>query len=377
MTGMWVDVTGSLKSVTRVWAVPKTDKILAGVMGSGLWAYTAAGGSWTQLGSIKGSTVSQIVFDPCNGDRFWIAAQGSGGGVYYTEDGGATTKKLGAMSDVTGVSVDFKVSMGQTIIAAKTMPSPWADGAGAVSVSTDGGTTWTDQTAAFTATKATPFGYVYAVDNKTLLASAFKNGTAANYNAEGGIWVTKDGGTTWAQGPWVDGPYCAGFAWCGYSKWNQPWSEAVVEPKTNSIWWINFWQNTIFTSSDNGSTWIDQWGYWDHSAVGGGVPTAIPSKHLPKPDPLASDPMMISIRKRCNSHDNPCPADQKQTGIQYHQHDKNGKGMDWWADFIPSPVGYDQASNTDQLAYDSVAKALFMSAPKSTGKLVWMYAFAN
>lgn len=375
-TGMWVDVTGSLKSVNRIWAVPKTDKILAGVNGSGLFAYTAAGKAWTQLAAVKGSTVSQIVFDPCNGNRFWLAAQGAGGGVYYTEDGGATAKKLGTMSDVTGVSVDFKVTMGQTIIAAKTMPSPWVDGGGAVSVSTDGGTTWNDQTAAFAATKATPFGYVYAIDNKTMLASAFLNGTAKDYNAQGGIWVTKDGGTTWAQGMWVDGPYCAGYGWCNYSTWNQPWSEAVVDTKTNSIWWINFWQNTIFTSSDNGSTWVDNWGYWDHAAVGGGVPTAIPAKDLPK-DPTVSDPGMVTIKKRCNSHATPCGDADKQTGILYHQHDKNGKGMDWWADLIMSPVPYDSASNTDQLAFDSVANALFMSAPKSTGKLVWMYAFPN
>ena len=45
--------------------------------------------------------------------------------------------------------------------------------------------------------------------------------------------------------------------------------------------------------------------------------------------------------------------------------------------FIDSPVPYDSASNTDQLAFDSVANALFMSAPKSTGKFVWMYAFPN
>ena len=106
------------------------------------------------------------------------------------------------------------------------------------------------------------------------------------------------------------------------------------------------------------------------------MPTAIPKKDLPK-DPLASDPGMVTILKRCNSHDNPCPADQKQTGLVYHQHDKNGKGMDWWEKFIDSPVPYDTASNTDQLAFDSVANALFMSAPKSTGKFVWMYAFPN
>ena len=62
MTGQWVDVTELLKASTASGLFPRPTKILAGVNGSELFAYTAAGKTWTQLAGAKGTTVSQVVF---------------------------------------------------------------------------------------------------------------------------------------------------------------------------------------------------------------------------------------------------------------------------------------------------------------------------
>jgi hypothetical protein len=362
--GAWIDVTGALTGAQRVYAVPKQDKILAAVTGKGLWAYTAAGGAWTKLAGTASYSVSQVEFDPCNTDRFWFSASGGGGGVFLTEDGGATVKKLGNSMDVSGFGVDRKVTNGQVLIAGKPMPWPWGDGKTTVYVSKDGGTTWVDKGGALTAAGATPFGYAYAVDDKTLLVSCMTNGSWDGNNSKGGIWVSKDTGDTWAQGKWVDSAYCAGWAWCGYSNWNQPHGPAAVDHK-GAIWWVNEWYNTYFLSKDNGDTWSDEWGSYDHSlAGGGGYPIEVPLASLKtvKTDSLMTDPNIIWLNKKANT-------------VSYAQVGKDGGERIWWADLMPNPADAAIASHDDQLAYDSVANALFLSIAKGAGKYVWMYPF--
>jgi hypothetical protein len=383
--GAWVNVSGTLPSVNRIWSVPNQDKVLATVNAKGIWAYTAAGNAWTQLKGPANNNVSQIVFDPCNGDRFWYSVTGASGGVFYTEDAGASAKKLGTgPADIGGIGVDLKVTNGQTIIASQAMGWPWGDGKAKAWVSKDGGTTWADISPALTAQNGTPFGAAYAVDDKTLLASCMTNGSWDGNNSKGGIWISKDSGETWAQAPWVDSPYCAGWAWCGYSSWNQPLGPALAVAATSEIWWVNAWQNTYFSSKDNGATWVDNWGYWDHSVGGGGQAVAVPKKYVAaiKADPKQPEPSMLWLLHRCNSHSNPCEETNKQSSILYMQKDQNGAGLHWWLPLMDSPIVYDSGTNGDQLAYNSVANALFLSNCSGckgfvAGKpYVWMYPFA-
>ena len=290
-------VTGSLKSVNRIWAVPKTDKILAGVNGSGLLAYTAAGKTWTQLAGTKGTTVSQVVFDPCNGDRFWIAAQGAGGGVllhrrwrrdrqearhherrhrsqrrlqgHHGPDDHRRQDDAFAMGRRSGCGLGFHRRRHHMD---RSEPQPSPRRRPHLSATSTRSTT----------RRCSPARSRMERPRTTMRrAASGSRKTAAPLGRKGRGWTVR-------TAPATPGAVTRSGT--------SPGAKRSSSTKTNSIWWINFWQNTVFTSSDNGSTWIDQWGCWDHSAVGGGVPTAIPKKQLPKPTPPLSDPMMITIK---------------------------------------------------------------------------------
>ncbi len=79
--------------------------------GTGLYASTNGGGSWTHLGLTDSGAIGAIAVDPDDPDRIFVAAAGSlfnpGGdrGVYRSTDGGVTwTRVLAGANDFTGAT---------------------------------------------------------------------------------------------------------------------------------------------------------------------------------------------------------------------------------------------------------------------------------
>jgi hypothetical protein len=148
----WVNATGMLAgmasecgNLTLVAAHPCSELVIAGVAKVGLYATTDSGDSWTKLGSGAGSDSighrpSSIVFDPEHPEIFYeTGIYGAlNDGIYKTDDGGTTLKKLGEIGHLDLVSVDFGDPERKTLLAGvhETKRRLW--------LSNDGGESWND-----------------------------------------------------------------------------------------------------------------------------------------------------------------------------------------------------------------------------------------
>ncbi len=124
--------------------------------GDGMYKSLDAGKSWTHLGLRDGQQIAQIIVDPRNPDRLFVAVLGhpygpnSERGIYRSTDGGASfTKVLGKDENTGGVDVAFAPNDPNTVYGViwEARQGPWENaawnGAGSgLFKSTDGGTTW-------------------------------------------------------------------------------------------------------------------------------------------------------------------------------------------------------------------------------------------
>jgi photosystem II stability/assembly factor-like uncharacterized protein len=123
--------------------------------GDGVYKSRDGGKTWQRMGLERSEHVGKIVIDPRDSDVVYVAAQGplwsSGGdrGLYKTSDGGATWKRVLAISDDTGVTdVVLDPRDPDVLVAAsyQRRRRVWTliDGGpeSAVHKSTDGGATW-------------------------------------------------------------------------------------------------------------------------------------------------------------------------------------------------------------------------------------------
>src|SRR5215213_10124731 len=81
---------------------PDRDMVITSVAQRGLWAETDGASTWTALGQGAGSaTITNrgimVVYDPTNPNTFWEAGIYNGGGIYRTDDNGATFRPLGSI----------------------------------------------------------------------------------------------------------------------------------------------------------------------------------------------------------------------------------------------------------------------------------------
>jgi photosystem II stability/assembly factor-like uncharacterized protein len=173
-------------------------------IGDGVYKSTDAGKTWTHLGLRDGQQIPQLVVDPKNPDRIFVAVAGhpygpnEERGVYRSVDGGKTFEKVLYRDDNVGAS-DVQIDPGnpQIVYAAlwESREGPWENGEfngdhGGIFKSIDGGKTWRQLT------KGAPGNIVQA--NIAVAPSAPKTLFAAvRTKTISKLYRSDDGGETW------------------------------------------------------------------------------------------------------------------------------------------------------------------------------------
>jgi len=125
-------------------------------VGDGIYKSTDAGKTWTHLGLRDGQQIPQIIVDPRNPDRLFVAVLGhpygpnEERGIFRSTDGGKTFQKVLYKDENTGGSeLAFDPGNSKIVYAAlwESRQGPWENAAwsgtgGGIYKSTDGGTTW-------------------------------------------------------------------------------------------------------------------------------------------------------------------------------------------------------------------------------------------
>jgi len=177
--------------------------------GTGVYRSTDGGASWKHLGLRDTQQIGDVVIDPRDADRAYVAAMGHAfgpnaeRGVFRTTDGGRTWKKVLFLDDSTG-AMDLTIDPTNPRILFASMwkfqRTPWSlnqgGGRSGLWKTTDGGDTWTE--ISFNpGIPARPLGKI-GVD----ISPANPKRVYASIEAPdsaGGIFRSDDGGTTWQR----------------------------------------------------------------------------------------------------------------------------------------------------------------------------------
>jgi photosystem II stability/assembly factor-like uncharacterized protein len=125
-------------------------------VGDGIYKSTDAGKTWTHLGLRDGQQIPQIIVDPRDPNRLFVAVLGhpygpnAERGIFRSTDGGRTFEKVLYKDENTGgIDVAFDPQNPQTVYAVlwEARQAPWENGAfsgpgSGLFKSTDGGSTW-------------------------------------------------------------------------------------------------------------------------------------------------------------------------------------------------------------------------------------------
>jgi hypothetical protein len=272
----WVPATGNLANMAsecgnlcRIFPVPNSDKVIAGVAGAGLWVTTNGGALWTKLGGADcqiRNRPQQILFDPGNADIFWEVGIYTAPGVFKTIDGGCTFTPMGGISHNDGLGIDFTDPRRLTMIATGHETNR------KIYKSTDAGAQFIDIGANFPGGAKFTSG-CFLIDDRTYVVACAGWGPGL-----GGIWRTTDGGTNWTrvcdQMPNMGGPVLrttkGAFFW-GSAEWGRllkgtsdgaAWS-VISAPGARPVSPIELPGGAITTlgkdgimiSADDGATW--------------------------------------------------------------------------------------------------------------------------
>ena len=174
-------------------------------VGDGIYKSSDAGKTWTHLGLRDGQQIAQLVVDPKNPDRIFVAVAGhpygpnEERGVYRSLDGGKTFEKvLYRDENVGGSDVQIDPTNPQIVYAAlwESREGPWENGVfngdgGGIFKSTDGGKTWRQLS------KGLPGNIVQA--NIAIASSAPKTLFAAvRTKTIAKLYRSDDAGETWS-----------------------------------------------------------------------------------------------------------------------------------------------------------------------------------
>jgi photosystem II stability/assembly factor-like uncharacterized protein len=178
-------------------------------VGNGIYKSTDAGRTWTHLGLQNGQQIPQIVVDPANPDRLWVAVLGHPygpnheRGVFRSTDGGRSFERVLYKDENTG-AVDLALDPvdANTLYAVlwESRQGPWENGAwtgpgSGLFKSTDGGTTWRPLTRGLP-TYGDGLGRlgvtVAPSDRRRLYA-------IADAGPSGGVYRSDDAGESWTR----------------------------------------------------------------------------------------------------------------------------------------------------------------------------------
>src|SRR5262245_34291159 len=220
--------------------------------GTGVYRSTDGGATWTHLGLNDTQQIGDVVIDPRDPDRAYVAAIGHAfgpnaeRGVFRTTDGGRTWKKVLFLNDSTGgMDLTIDPSNPRILFASmwKFQRTPWGmnNGGGRSGLwkTTDGGDTWKELTFNPGIPKK-PLGKI-----GISISPARPNRIYASIEApdsSGGIFRSDDGGDTWDLTS-------------GDQKWSvRPWyySAVTADPTDeNTVYVMNL---QVWRSVDGGRT---------------------------------------------------------------------------------------------------------------------------
>jgi len=259
--------------------------------GRGVYKSTDDGATWTSMGLQDGDTIGQIVIDPRDDDRVFVAVMGAlhdtepTRGLFLTENGGASWTRVIVPDSASTGAIDVTINKTNPDIMLATTWDKVRDEKSRIygpnsflHRSTDGGRTWTNihqpplpqsEDIEGQPTSATYVGRM-GVDfsdsdpNRAYLISSWGGG---NFN---GFFTSTDAGATWtAVGPTSGGPLqsiSGGFAWWFGRVYVDP-----VDPQHVFVAGVR-----LAESLDGGLTWTlsitphaDQHGLeWDPNTAG-------------------------------------------------------------------------------------------------------------
>jgi photosystem II stability/assembly factor-like uncharacterized protein len=220
--------------------------------GDGMYRSSDAGKTWTHLGLRDAQQIPQIVVDPSDPNRLFVAVLGhpygpnEERGIFRSTDGGKSFQRVLYRNEFTGgIDVILDPSNAQTVYAAlwQAQQGPWEnaylDGpATGLFKSTDGGTTWNELKSGLPDSKVMGRAgiEVSKSDPKRLYAIC---GVDAK---SGGLYRSNDGGATWTR------------ANADERIWGRPgdFNEVRADPKNADIVYV---ANVVtWRSTDGGKT---------------------------------------------------------------------------------------------------------------------------
>jgi photosystem II stability/assembly factor-like uncharacterized protein len=175
--------------------------------GFGIWRSEDGGRSWKNIGLKESRHIVRIVIHPKDPNTVWVAALGhlfgphEERGVYKTTDGGKTWRRV-LFSDKQSGAVDLVMEPGNpnvlyasTWTVIRTPHSLESGGSGsALWKSTDGGETWKK----LNGNEGFPSKSVTGIIGVAVSPSNTDKVYAMVENADGGLFMSEDGGKTWA-----------------------------------------------------------------------------------------------------------------------------------------------------------------------------------
>jgi len=270
--------------------------------GVGILKSTDGGRTWNQLGAstFTGLAFTKIVVDPQNPDIVLATTNAAGfgsttvvsvysstspPGVYASRDGGNTWTGTLLVNQNNCPNLDCEAS--DIIIDPNNHATIYAAVAGGLYVSHDEGTNWTWLNVGRIGTSvgdvAEPGRISLAMSGSSLYA-AFD--LIVNPNTDpsdgGGLIVSSNGGTTWAN---VTTPSTSDFpSFCVYDNLSQCWYDLYVAVDPNNTNVIYLGGQDLWRTTDGGDTWTDLGGY-----VGG----LHPDQHALAFSPNSSDTIYV------------------------------------------------------------------------------------